>query len=112
MTRISRIIIVVAMLLTLGCLMTGCGTGESFGSLSEAVACDMDNGDLTIEQKDLLSNIATELTRYSDVEEKYLVEAYMCYREDVLNDTWDYGNNHRFTRIVNDDVVCQIDVCI
>ena len=109
MTRISRII-VVAMLLTLGCLMTGCG--ESFGSLSEAVACDMDNGDLTIEQKDLLSNIATELTRYSDVEEKYLVEAYMCYREDVLNDTWDYGNNHRFTRIVNDEVVCQVDICI
>ena len=112
MTRISRIIIVVAMLLTLGCLMTGCGTGESFGSLSEAVACDMDNGDLTIEQKDLLSNIATELTRYSDVEEKYLVEAYMCYREDVLNDTWDYGNNHGFTRIVNDDVVCHVNVCI
>lgn len=112
MTRISRIIIVVAMLLTLGCLMTGCGTGESFGSLSEAVACDMDNGDLTIEQKDLLSNIATELMQYSDVEEKYLVEAYMCYREDVLNDTWDYGNNHGFTRIVNDDVVCHVNVCI
>lgn len=109
MTMMKKSIIVVMLVLALGCLLTGCG--ESFGSLSEAVEYDMTNEDLTIDQQNTLMYISDELeANYSDVENKYLVKAYLSFREHVVDGTWDDVDFRSYTYSVNDEVVCHINI--
>ena len=96
--------LLLGLLVGLMVLVTGCG-GRSYATLEEAWNSELGNSKVSVAEFETLRYIKDTIESYDDVDDESQVEAYLYFREQVLDGTWDDVDVHGYAleRVVDEE---------